>query len=248
MRAFPRALSTGLLTVVAISLVGCAAAPGSANPSATAALAVTTPAPSALPSTGPSASPPPVESPASSAALIDTDTWVSYTSDRYGFTVRHPADWQPEPADHAWTIDEAPDAGSTGHERFRHPDDDVGVSMWAYDPGSDVSLETTEEIVAWVEDFCRIAVEITCYELADRAVPLCFGSRDCNPAVLVPFTHDTYAFIPGFTEDGMIIAAVWRPEHHASTQPYGGARKLLEGYLSTINANGTTGVFASPAP
>ena len=113
-------------------------------------------------------------------ALLDTDTWATYTSDRYGYSIRYPADWVPDPADHDWTIDEAADYGSTGHERFRHPDDDVGVSTWAYDPGPDVSLETTADLVAWAEDFCRLADSTPCDGIADRAVPLCREVADCH--------------------------------------------------------------------
>jgi hypothetical protein len=235
---------TVLLVLLTISLAGCAASAGSASPAATPT--VTTAPASSAPSVDPS--PTAVASPSEAAEVLDTDTWAKYTSDRYGFTLRHPADWVELPADHDWTIDEATGYWSTGHERFHTPAEDVGVSVWGYDPGPDVRLETTEQLVAWAEDYCRLAANVPCEGIAERAVPLCFGTRDCHPAVLVPFTDDVYAIVPGFSDDGMIIAAVWRPESDGSVQPFGGARNLLEAYLSTINADGTTGVFPSAAP
>ena len=154
----------------------------------------------------------------------------------------------PDPADHDWTIDEAADYGSTGHERFRHPDDDVGVSVWAYDPGPDVSLETTADIVAWAEDFCRLTdsqpratgspnVRCRCAARAGTATQRC-SSRSAN---------DAYAFIPGYAGDGrMLIAAVWRPEEHESTRPYGRVEAAVA-FLSTINGGGNAGVVPAPS-
>jgi hypothetical protein len=32
----------------------------------------------------------------------------------------------------------------------------------------------------------------------------------------------------------MVVIAVWRPESHPSVAPFGGARQLLEAFLSTM--------------
>jgi hypothetical protein len=61
---------------------------------------------------------------------------------------------------------------------------------------------------------------------------------------LVQFKSDTQAFIP--VGDRLYIVACWRPENDPSVLPYGGARRLVEGYLSTMRL--VPGGPASPAP
>ena len=86
-----------------------------------------------------------------------------------------------------------------------------------------------DELLAWVEDYCRMGGSVPCVGIADRAVPLCRArGPECGTAVLVPFYDDVQAFIPDYTEAGMVIVSVWRPEVHRSLIAYGGARKLLE--------------------
>ena len=141
----------------------------------------------------------------------------------------------------------AADLRSAGHERFRSPGEDVAVSAWTDDPGADVSLESIDEIVAWAEDFCQQTDPAPCTGIATRALPLCREQRDCHAALLVPFQDDTYAFVPGWADDGsMIIVAVWRPEGDPSVVRYGGARNLLLAFLSTINGGGNAGVYPAP--
>ena len=50
----------------------------------------------------------PMASPDASQAPIDTSTWTSYASDRYGFSIGHPADWVEVPADHTWSLPRTP--------------------------------------------------------------------------------------------------------------------------------------------
>jgi len=98
-----------------------------------------------------------------------------------------------------------------------------------------------DSIVAWAEDYCEAADLSPCTGVADRAVALCIEWRDCHPAVLVPFEEGTAAFLfGGIFEDSQVIA-VWRPESDPEVAPYGGARKLLEDYLATVD------VYPDPA-
>ena len=60
--------------------------------------AVATPTPSASPSVAPSPSP----SAAATPTPIDPATWVPYTSERYGYTLDHPADWTIKPSQSDW--------------------------------------------------------------------------------------------------------------------------------------------------
>jgi hypothetical protein len=70
-------------------------------------------------------------------------------------------------------------------------------------------------------------------------VPLCIEVRDCHPGVLVgvaaPFDREVQAFFTGGIYPGqMVVATVWRGETDPSVARYGGARRLLEAFLSTM--------------
>ena len=60
-----------------------------------------TASPSAMPTATPIAAPP--VSP-TQAGPLDTTDWQSFTSTRYGFSIKHPADWVEVPATHHWTL------------------------------------------------------------------------------------------------------------------------------------------------
>ena len=65
----------------------------------------------------------------------------------------------------------------------------------------------------------------------------CVSSRwDCHPGLLVPFESAVLAFVNGgiYNADAMTVVAVWRGESDPSVAPYGGAQRLLEGFLSTM--------------
>ena len=130
------AAGTALVVVVlgAVAVLGPLATGPGGTPAVTA-----TPSPTASPS------PMPTPTPAPSVSLLDTSTWVEYVSDRYGFSIARPPDWTEHPADHDWTLAEAANVLSTGHEHFEGPQGKVGMGAWTYDPGPDVSLETTDE-------------------------------------------------------------------------------------------------------
>jgi hypothetical protein len=52
----------------------------------------------------------------------------------------------------------------------------------------------------------------------------------------VPFQDDVQAFFSGGIYDGdtMTVVAVWRGERDRSVARYGGAQRLLEAFLSTM--------------
>jgi hypothetical protein len=56
---------------------------------------------------------------------------------------------------------------------------------------------------------------------------------DGHAGVLARFTDDTQAFV--LVGNRMYIVACWRPEDEPTVGPYGGATRLLEGYLSTMH-------------
>ena len=108
------------------------------------------------------------------------------------------------------------------------PAHDLYVAVWSA-PATDTP-ETLEGVAAWVEQYCKLAGR-SCSGL-DRSVPLCNGT-DCDPGLLVTDDGFVEAFFTGGKHKGRMIAVeVGLPEWAEPVAEYGGARRLLEGFLS----------------
>jgi len=178
-------------------------------------------------------------SPSTAIEPGDTKTWTTYTSDQYGFRVGHPPDWTVIPASRGWRSDvDTADWLSSAHDTFQSPGGDVLVSVWNVPLDSGTSIDSIADIEAWVETYCEESSNTPCAGIDDRAVELCLENRDCHPGLLVPFANDVQAFFDGGNDSDeagpMTVLAVWRPESHRSTAPYGGSQRLLEAFLSTM--------------
>ncbi len=220
-----------LVAAAAVTLYVLGPTSGAGGPEPTTP---TTAAPTAVatgsPSIAPTASTP--------AATIDMSDWVSYTSDRYGFQIGYPPDWEVWPADRDWSFGaDATDFLSPAHEAFIAPERAVRVSAWSVplDPGT--SVKTSADIETWIETYCERTGNAPCTSIAERAVPLCLERRDCHPGLLVPFGEDVQAFFSGgiYDDGAMTVVAVWWGETQPAVAPYGGAQKLLEAFLSTMS-------------
>jgi len=186
-------------------------------------------APSA--STAPSVEIPPPATSSPSAAPIDTTNWTVYNSKQYGFSIKHPPGWAVTPAEHAWTLKaDANEDHNTGQDGFVSAAGDVRVTVWS--TPARVVPETLEGVATWVEKYCQQRDE-PCPGIRDRAVPLCNG-RDCHPGLLLQTPGQEFrAFFTGGEHGGQMVGvAVWREEWDSSVAKYGGARRLLEGFLS----------------
>ena len=98
-------------------------------------------------------------------------------------------------------------------------------------------IESIDYMLAWAADYCEATgITTPCTGIEDRAVELCLEKRDCHPGLLVPFENDVQAFFSGgiYNEDAMTVVAVWRGESDPSVARYGGAQRLLEAFLSTM--------------
>jgi hypothetical protein len=174
-----------------------------------------------------------------SGPAIDTSAWTPYVSDRYGFSIGHPAGWTELPADHTWTLgaDKA-DPSSGAVDRLIAPDGDIQVGAWsvALGLGTPAHLDGTD-IEAWVEAYCQVTGMAPCTGIAERAVPLCLERRDCHPGLLVPFDDSVQAFFSGgnYDTDKMIVVATWNGVPAAAVEPNSGSRQLLEAILSTMS-------------
>lgn len=186
----------------------------------------------------PASAPPPSSTVSTPTATgpIDTTEWTSYTSGQYNVTVGHPPDWIEIPANRGWRAADAGDPLSPAHDTFQSPSDAVRVSVWSapLDPGT--TIESNGDIEAWVEEYCEESGNTPCTGIDDRAVELCLEKWDCHPGLLVPFRDDVQAFFSaGFYDpEAMTVVAVWRGESAPAVAPYGGSRRLLEAFLSTM--------------
>jgi hypothetical protein len=169
---------------------------------------------------------------------IDTRTWTIYTSAQYGFNVGHPADWKEIPASWGWRSDaDAEDPLSAAHDTFQSPSDDLRVSVWnvPLDPGARVE-SSSDDFIAWVEDYCARSHNSPCTGIDDRAIQLCLEEWDCHPGLLVPFENNVQAYFSGGIYDGdaMTVVAVWQGESAPPVASFGGSQRLLEAFLSTM--------------
>jgi hypothetical protein len=194
---------------------------GSGGPAGPGGPASATPAPTASSSSAPSPSP--------STALLDTSSWRTYESARYGFSIGHPTDWTENPAQRDWTLEpDAADWLSPAQESFVAAAGDVRLSAWS------VAVEPGTSAQAWIQTYCEAAaVGQDCSGFQDGAIPISTGGSEQHPGVLITnLGFDHPAFI--LNGDRMYVLVVWRDESDPSVMPYGGARRLLESFLSTM--------------
>lgn len=221
--ALPLVAALGLIVVVSTALL-LGGGPGFGT-----GVQPPIPSPTATPT---QASTQPTEAPTTAATgPIDTASWKTYVSERYGFSIGHPADWTEAPSQRDWTLEaDADDWLSPAADAFYGPN--IRASAWSVAVDRRTTPETPAGVEAWVETYCRQAASDGCAAIGDRSVPLCLERRDCHPGLLVPFEDDVQAF---FTSgDRMVVVAVWWGESRPAVAPYGGSRRLLEAFLSTM--------------
>ena len=194
--------------------------------------------PSPSPIVVPSQAPSPGQSSPSPAATLDPTTWATYTSTQYGFKIGQPPGWTVVPANRAWSFaTDAQDWLSPAEDAFFAPDRSVRVAAWAV-PLTDPQMnQSWPDLERWVVDYCQRTKNTGCATIHDRVVPLCVETRDCHPALLVRFADDVQAFgFGGVLPQGkMVVVTVARGESDSTVARYGGATRLLEAFLSTMN-------------
>ena len=82
----------------------------------------------------------------------------------------------------------------------------------------------------WIADYCSWAYQgNSCTEFEDAALPV---QMDGHAGWLVQNDDETQAFIP--VDGRMYSILLGRAEDDPNVLPYGGARRLLEAFLSTV--------------
>lgn len=230
------------VTVVVAAVIAAGGALGGGRESSAPAPPSSTGSASSVPSPSPSSQASPSSGASRSTnALPPIKTgrkhWQVYRSTQYGFDVGHPPAWSEIPASRVWEWEtDVRDALSPAQEAFRSPAGTIRASAWQAPLAPGTRIESTADIVEWVESYCKESGNSPCTGIADRAVDLCLEKWDCHPGLLVPFKHDVQAFFSAGIYDAgaMTVVAVWRAESAPAVVRYGGSQRLLEGFLSTM--------------
>jgi hypothetical protein len=203
-------LAVGAVSILALSNRG--GGPGGVAPSSSAAVS-TMPSPSV----------------AASSAPLSTAGWIPFASTRYGYTIAYPPGWTATQAERAWAfdVDRLTTPLTTADHFLGGPiGNQVGVSGWS----TDVPAGTSED--AWLTSY--YANDATqppnCGVTPDTFAPT---TVDGHPARMATSNcDDTQAFV--FIGQRVYIFGIWRDESNPSVTPYGGARRLLDAFLSTV--------------
>ena len=172
----------------------------------------------------------PAQTPAPPVGPLNTLGWQAYTSERYGFELLRAPDWTERPSDHvyAYPDDAAPEKVETGGaEGFASGSADgsgILVTAWSFPVAPGTTLPSL------LNGYCRVNTA-PCAGLDERTVPV--ETDDGRPGGLVAFDANTQAFF--VNEQRAYVVAVWRSEEDPSVAPFGGARRLLEGVVSTMS-------------
>jgi hypothetical protein len=154
----------------------------------------------------------------------DTSAWLPFVSERNGFSMAYPPDWEAHPGNGEWTFPEDtawPDGvEATDWFYLDGADGSVAASAWS------VTLEPGTSADRWFIDYC--AVEVTPCDGAETKVP---ASLDGHAGWFVPGSDPQAYFAIG---DRIYLVVIWQPEDHPALERYGGGGKLVEAFLSTM--------------
>ena len=218
-------LAVGALSIFVLSNRGT----GPGTQSGPTPTATTTPSPSAPPTGSPSLAP------------LDTTSWTPFVSNRYGFSIAYPPDWSSSQAERTWVFetDRLTTPLTTADHFLGGPNgNQVGVSGWS----ADVPAGTSED--AWLTSYYANpdSTPANCGVTLDIFVPTTVDGHAGRMATST--CDDTQAFV--FIGKRVYIFGIWRGETDPSVTAYGGSRRLLEAFLSTVAIGAS--ITESPSP
>ena len=221
-----------LVAAIVIAVVAVVAAINVFRPS-TGIGGISTPSPTL---TASAPAPSPSTRPAPTPFSINTGTWLTYTSARYGFSIGYPADWTVRPGNGgAWSFPaDATRFPDSPAEHFANPGDSIEAAAWS------VAVQPGTTVDTWLQAYCPVAEPGSCTALQGLTVP---ASMDGHAGSLVRFTQDTQALF--LVNNRIYVVAIWQSEDFIP----GGVSRLLEAYLSTMHLlPGGPAPSASPRP
>ncbi len=174
-------------------------------------------APMPLPTAAPTTAPTAVSQASPSAAAVDTGSWKRFTSDRYGYELKYPPEWEVTPATRDWVMDvdrldwlsPAQDEFIDGEASYQ-----IGVHVFAVDLPSGMSGDE------WIDAY-REGADPAC-TLADMEVITVAGHE---ARLLDGLPCDTIAFV--FQDPRMYVFTMGRENQ----------LPLMQGFLSTVRLN-----------
>jgi hypothetical protein len=215
-------LNTPLRLAAAIAIIAVVGYAGLTflNPRGGGPGALTSPTPP------PTATPEPSPTPAPTADLLDTATWTTYVSDRYGFSIAHPANWEERPSDHVWTMaTDGADWLNTGAEVFVDPTPDKGIRVSTFS----VAVGPGTAVDAWLQTYCETSGNTPCTNVEARSAAV---TMDGHPGFRPAFNQDTQAF---FLVDSRVYGvSIWYPPTDPALSRFGNGYRLLDALLSTM--------------
>jgi hypothetical protein len=194
------------------------------------------PGTNATPSPGPSPSAQP-----SPTGFVDTSNWISYTSERYGFDIKRPPNWNENPSTRVWQLSDAATFPAEGTEDFTYqPAENLGVrvSAWSAAIAPGTSLDN------WLQAYCT-ASGTPCPGVLGLARPITMDGHD--GVSLASTQEDSRAYF--LVNDRVYSVTAWRTDNDPSVAEFGGGRKLIEAFVSTmtLKPGGPAPVASAPA-
>lgn len=165
--------------------------------------------------------------------------WTTYTSKIYGITIGYPDHWTVDSAaTRKWQPGDGPES-FTYMDVLMNPEtrdgDQIGVGVFQKPAGPGADITSREGLAAWAEaNFCDAAID-ACQTVPNVAMPMCDGRVACLPAVLVPLSDSTTAFIADPQNGLVTIVSILRPDNFPAAGRYGGAVQLLKSILTTMD-------------
>jgi hypothetical protein len=209
----------------------------------------------AVPSAGPTRSPAISLAPASSTSSVapssaspnvdligdwlDTARWTTYASDRYTFTIGHPADWTVIESAHVWDQEtDSIDWDSGAMEVFVPPDNTISIYLAAWS----VRVDPQTKLAEWVQAFCDRYVA-GCTDIEGMSEPAVANAGD-HRGILFSWDDGMTAIFPTWYDEA-VEGSIW--EQPAPTEariylvesgrpdngPYH-ARELIEAFSASL--------------
>lgn len=127
---------------------------------------------------------------------LDTSRWTTYVSERYKFTIGHPATWTVIESTHIW--DQETDSinwDSGALEAFVPPDNTISIYLAAWS----VDVDPATTLAEWVQAFCDKYVA-SCTDIEGMSEPA-FANAGDREGILFSWDDGMTAFFPTWYDE-----------------------------------------------
>lgn len=134
---------------------------------------------------------------------LDTSTWATHASERYQFTIDHPATWTVIKPSHDWN--QATDSinwDSGGMEVFMPPDGTLAMYLAAWS----VDVDPATTLAEWVQAFCDQYVA-SCADVEEMSEPALASDGD-REGILIAWDDGIVTFLPSWYDQAG-IGSIW---------------------------------------